>query len=43
LNTAITRAKRKLICVGDSQTLKSHPVYARFIDFVKENGVVVTL
>jgi predicted DNA helicase len=43
LNTAITRAKRKLICVGDSETLKTHPVYARFIDFIKEKGVAVTL
>ena len=42
LNTAITRAKRKLICVGDSQTLKSHPVYSRFIDFVKERGVLIS-
>jgi len=43
LNTAITRAKRKLICVGDIETLKIHPVYERFIDFVKERGVLVTL
>jgi predicted DNA helicase len=43
LNTAITRAKRKLICVGDSETLKSHFVYERFIDFIKEKGVIVTL
>jgi predicted DNA helicase len=43
LNTAITRAKRKLICVGDSETLKSHPVYKRFIDFIKEKGVLITL
>jgi len=43
LNTAITRAKRKLICVGDSETLKSHPVYARFVDFIEERGVVITL
>jgi predicted DNA helicase len=43
LNTAITRAKRKLICVGDSETLKSHPVYCRFIDFIKEKGVLVIL
>ena len=43
LNTAITRAKRKLICVGDIETLKNHPVYAGFIDFVKEKGVLVTL
>jgi predicted DNA helicase len=43
LNTAITRAKRKLICVGDSETLKSHPVYAGFIDFIRKNGVAITL
>jgi superfamily I DNA and/or RNA helicase len=43
LNTAITRAKRKLICVGDSETLKTHPVYAKFIDFIRKEGVVVTL
>jgi len=43
LNTAITRAKRKLICVGDSETLKTHPVYARFIDFIRKNGVAITL
>ncbi len=38
LNTAITRAKRKLICVGDAETLKSHPTYERFLNFIKENG-----
>mgnify|MGYP000101677812 CR=1 FL=1 len=43
LNTAITRAKRKLICVGDSETLKFHPIYARFIDFIKEKGIFITL
>ena len=43
LNTAITRAKRKLICVGDSETLKIHPVYKRFIDFIKEKGGLITL
>jgi predicted DNA helicase len=43
LNTAITRAKRKLICVGDSETLKNHPVYARFIEFIRERGVLVIL
>jgi predicted DNA helicase len=43
LNTAITRAKRKLICVGDSETLKIHTVYARFIEFIREKGVLVIL
>ncbi len=43
LNTAITRAKRKLILVGDAETLSSHPVYKRLIDFIKQKGVFVTL
>jgi predicted DNA helicase len=43
LNTAITRAKRKLICIGDKETLKSHPVYARFLNFVKGRGTLITL
>ena len=38
LNVAITRARRKLICIGNAETLKNHPVYRRFIDYVKENG-----
>jgi len=43
LNTAITRAKRKLICVGDSETLKTHPTYARFIEFIEGKGGLVIL
>jgi predicted DNA helicase len=43
LNTAITRAKRKLICIGDKETLKSHPVYARFLNFVKGRGTLITI
>ena len=39
LNVAITRAKRKLICIGDSATLSSHPVYERFLTYIKTNGV----
>jgi len=39
LNTALTRAKRKLICVGDSETLKTHKTYKRFLDFVKQQGI----
>ncbi|TCK06705.1 IGHMBP2 family helicase [Phorcysia thermohydrogeniphila] len=38
LNVAITRARRKLICIGNAETLKNHPVYRRFINYVKENG-----
>jgi len=38
LNVALTRAKRKLICVGNSKTLSTHPVYEAFLTYVKENG-----
>lgn len=34
LNVAITRAKRKLIIIGNSDTLKSNPTYERLISFV---------
>jgi len=38
LNTALTRAKRKLICIGDKKTLAAHPVYGRLLDFIKKEG-----
>lgn len=37
-NVAMTRAKKKLIMVGDSATLGSHSFYSRLIDFVQEKG-----
>ncbi len=40
LNVAITRAKRKLICIGDTSTLRSDEVYAKFIDYIAQNGKV---
>lgn len=43
LNVSLTRAKRKLIVVGDSSTLSVHPTYSRFINFVKEKGTYVAL
>jgi len=43
LNTAITRAKRKLILIGDSETLKSHPTYRKFLEFVAKKGIVVEI
>jgi len=43
LNVSLTRAKRKLIVVGDSETLKVHPTYRRFIEYVEERGKVITL
>ena len=43
LNVAITRAKKKLICVGNVKTLEVDPVYRRFIEYLKENGKILNL
>ena len=43
LNVALTRAKRKLIIVGDGKTLSSNPVYKELIDYIKENGKYLTI
>ena len=33
MNVALTRARRKLIVIGDSATLSGHPFYRRMIDY----------
>jgi len=38
LNVAITRPRRKLICIGDPATLCTHPVYKKFLSYLKEQG-----
>ena len=43
LNVAITRAKRKLIIIGNSDTLKSNATYERLIDFVDEKDLRVKI
>ena len=40
LNVAITRAKRKLIIIGNKNTLKNNPTYARLIDFVEDENLL---
>ncbi len=43
LNVSLTRAKRKLIVVGDSTTVTSHESYTNFVDYVREKGRVIEL
>ncbi len=37
-NVAMTRARKKLIMIGDSATLGSHPFYLQLIEYVQERG-----
>jgi superfamily I DNA and/or RNA helicase len=38
MNVALTRARQKLVVVGDSATLGEHPFYRDFIDYVEGIG-----
>jgi superfamily I DNA and/or RNA helicase len=38
MNVAMTRAKKKLVVIGDSSTLASFPFYADFISYTEEKG-----
>jgi ATP-dependent RNA/DNA helicase IGHMBP2 len=37
-NVAMTRARKKLIMIGDSATLGAHPFYLELLDFVQKDG-----
>jgi ATP-dependent RNA/DNA helicase IGHMBP2 len=37
-NVAMTRARKKLIMIGDSATLGSHPFYNELLDYVQNQG-----
>lgn len=38
MNVALTRAKMKVIIVGNSETLGRHRFYGKLMDYVRENG-----
>ena len=43
LNVAVTRAKKKLIIIGNSETLKHNNTYKRLIDYCKKQDVIIEL
>jgi predicted DNA helicase len=43
LNVAITRAKRKLIIIGNTDTLKDNPTYERLIRFCEDRNLLVKI
>ncbi|MBC7407122.1 MAG: AAA family ATPase [Arcicella sp.] len=42
MNVAMTRAKKKLVVIGDSATLGKHSFYADFIEYADKKGVYVS-
>ncbi len=40
LNVAITRARRKLICIGNSLTLQSNSLYNKLLKYIEQNGII---
>jgi superfamily I DNA and/or RNA helicase len=38
MNVALTRAKKKLVVIGDSATFGNHPFYKNFLDYVDSIG-----
>jgi ATP-dependent RNA/DNA helicase IGHMBP2 len=38
MNVALTRARRKLIVIGDSATIGGHPFYGRLLEYFEQTG-----
>ncbi|WP_206076009.1 AAA domain-containing protein [Marinitoga lauensis] len=43
LNVAITRAKRKLIVIGDIKTVTKYALFDEFVDYIKTNGKIISI
>ena len=42
MNVALTRAREKLVVIGDSATLANHPFYKNFIDYAESVDAYVS-
>lgn len=42
MNVAITRAKKKLVVIGDSATIGANPFYKSFLEYCEQNGLYRT-
>ncbi len=42
MNVAITRARMKLMILGDAPTLTRHAFYKELYEYIRENGQVLT-
>jgi superfamily I DNA and/or RNA helicase len=42
MNVAMTRAKKKLVVIGDSSTLSQLPFYEGFINYAENNGAYLS-
>ena len=40
MNVAITRARYKLIILGDANTLTSHPFYKKLYEHIDQHGAI---
>jgi superfamily I DNA and/or RNA helicase len=38
MNVALTRARKKVVVIGDSATLSTHPFYRSFLDYIERIG-----
>jgi len=43
LNVALTRAKKKLVFIGDSSTICQHDAYAKLLKYIKKSGLYYQL
>ena len=42
MNVAITRAKKKLVVIGDSATIGATPFYRKFLEYCEAHGAYHT-